>query len=197
MDRNKLLRQLGEILSDRRLEHSLGVSQTAAALALRYNLDAEKAGLAGLLHDCARDMGESTLLERARGLGIAITPEDEVMPILLHGPVGAMLARESFGVTDPQILNAILLHSTGAPGMGPLERVIFMADKIEPGRKYKGVEILREAVYDDLNRGMISFLAHFINLSIMKQRLIHPRTISTWNWLVADGPGRNFGRKVE
>ena len=197
MDRNKLLKKLGEMLSNRRLEHSLGVSQTAAALALRYNLDTAKAELAGLLHDCARDMGESTLLEVARGLGITITPEDEATPILLHGPVGAMMARDSFGVTDLNILNAISLHSTGAPGMGPLERVVFMADKIEPGRKFKGVEGLRAAVDNDLNGGMISFLAHFINLSTTKQMFIHPRTISTWNWLVAEGHGRNFCQKVE
>ncbi len=192
MDRERILIILKEMISGKRLAHSLGVSETAARLALAYGADPDRASLAGLLHDCARDMEGGELLRLAGELGLAVSPEERQCPLLLHGPVGATICRDRFGVNDEEVLRSVAFHTTGSPEMGLLEKTVYVADKIEPGRRHAGVDELRKAAMRSLDEGMLACLAHFMYYLIKREELIHPNMLSTWNNLSQVVRGRNF-----
>ena len=117
-----------ERLSDKRYEHTVRVAETARRLAKLHGLDQEKARLAGLLHDTAREIGKEELLRVAEEDGLSVGDFERERPILLHGPVAAELAREDLGVEDVEILDAVRAHTTGEPGMGLLVLALFVAD---------------------------------------------------------------------
>ncbi len=121
-------------LKPSRFWHTVGVADTAAALAMRYGVDVRKAELAGMLHDSARQYDNQYVLEACGKLGLPVSEEERSCPILLHGKYGAYLAEHEYGVTDPEILSAITWHTTGKPGMTLFEKIIYLADYIEPSR---------------------------------------------------------------
>jgi predicted HD superfamily hydrolase involved in NAD metabolism len=141
-----------------RFAHARRVAELARDLAGRHGLNPEKAFLAGLLHDLARDVELSHLLHKALSFGIVKHKEQVLVPLLLHGPVAAVLAGEEFGVRDPEVLEAIALHSTGGPEMGGVAQVVYVADALEPGRRYPGAEEARQLARMDL-RGAVAFVA--------------------------------------
>lgn len=120
--------------SGKRFIHTLGVQYTSACLAMRYGADVDRAQLAGLLHDCAKHMKPEKLLDISKKQGLVITRAQKQNPFLLHGRVGAYVAREKYGITDEEILSAIEWHTTGKPEMTLLEKIVFTADYIEPNR---------------------------------------------------------------
>ncbi len=128
--------QVERRLSGARWTHTLGVAETAGRLAVRHGVDPEAAGLAGLLHDCAREMPPAALLRLASEYDMSVDEIEAREPLLLHGKVGAALAKDCFAIEDPDILAAIASHITGEPGMGLLQQLIFLADFIEPGRAF-------------------------------------------------------------
>ena len=138
---------LKEVLSEKRYAHSLSVADTAAKLAIINDADAEKAYLAGLMHDYAKDIPEDKLLAIAQEQGIIKDEAEILAPYILHGPVGAYLLRERKIITDEEILQAIALHTTGAAEMTLLDNIIYMADYIEPGRKHGNVDNIRTITY--------------------------------------------------
>ncbi|GBF31976.1 hydrolase [Desulfocucumis palustris] len=192
MDREGIVIILKEMISEKRLAHSLGVSDTAVRLALAYGADPDLAARAGLLHDCARDMEGGELLRLAGEWGVTVSPVERRFPLLLHGPVGAAICRRRFGVCDEEVLRAVALHTTGSPGMGLLEKTVYVADKIEPGRRHPGVEALREAAVTGPDEGMLACLGHFMYYLIKRGEIIHPDMVSTWNKLSLMVGGRNF-----
>jgi len=143
-------------LSASRYEHSLGVEMTARELARRNGADEYVCACAGLLHDCARDLGEREL----RAIAGEIGRSDADMPnaVLLHGPVGAELAAREFGISDRRVLSAIERHTTGTPGMGMEDKIVCLADYIEPGRDYPGVRRLRELAGHNIDRALAAAL---------------------------------------
>jgi predicted HD superfamily hydrolase involved in NAD metabolism len=123
-------------LSNRRYLHSELAASFSAGLAIRYGLDQDKAFLAGLAHDAARELPGEAILSLADGSGFPLTEEERANPILAHGKAAAAILRETFGIGDPDLLEAVVCHTTGAPGMGALARVVFCADYLTPGRSY-------------------------------------------------------------
>ena len=139
----------------KRFEHTLGVEYTAAALAMRYGSDIDSARAAGLLHDCAKCLSDEKRLSICRKNHIPVTEVERKNPFLLHAKAGAYLAREKYGIKDPDILNAIRSHTTGRKNMSLLEKIIFVADYIEPGRKHApNLTDIRKLAFLDINRAM-------------------------------------------
>ncbi len=164
--------------------HSLGVAETAARLAARHGVAPERAYLAGLVHDLAKPLPGEELLRVAAASGIMADEIQFHAPYLLHGPVGAVMAQREFGLDDPELLRAVANHTTGVPGMGDLELVVYLADAVEPGRRYAGVEQLREAAQGDLDEAVLAAVAQTLNSLTRRRMLIHPHSVETWNWLL-------------
>ncbi len=147
-----------------RFVHTLGVQYTSACLAMRYGADVEKAQMAGLLHDCAKHMKPEKLLENSRKNHLEVTHAQERNPFLLHGRVGAYVARTRYGVTDPEILGAVEWHTTGKPDMTLLEKIVFTADYIEPSRdKAPNLSRLRQISFEDLDQAVYEILAQTLD----------------------------------
>jgi predicted HD superfamily hydrolase involved in NAD metabolism len=132
-------------LSPDSLAHSERVSAEAAALARRFGIDETDAGIAGLLHDVARDESEEALLGLAVSLGVPVTAFEREHPRLLHARVGAAVARRELPGIGEAVLSAIEVHTVGGVPMSDLDRVVYLADMIEPGRAYEGAQELRDA----------------------------------------------------
>lgn len=152
------LRQLRPValsfLNHRRIPHVLGTEQEAIRLAERYGADVEKARRAALLHDCTKKLEMDEQLALCRRYGIELDELEQTALKLLHAKTGAAVARDVFGV-DNEIYSAILWHTTGRAGMTLLEKIIYLADYIEPSRDFPGVEDLRKMCYEDLDKGLL------------------------------------------
>jgi len=147
---NAIRERLEEELSPKRYAHTMGVVRMAAELACEYAIDTEKARLGALLHDCAK-LPQERQLELAEEYGLDVTG---LSPAVMHGPIGAERARREFGIEDGEILCAIACHTLGRRGMSGLDKVVYLADKIEYGRDYPGVEELRAEAGRSLNGAM-------------------------------------------
>ena len=172
-------------LSSERLGHTIGVVETAATLAARYGADPRAARYAGWLHDIARETAPDTLLALAGRHGIAIDAIEEREPLLLHGKIGAALAREELGLDDGPILTAIAQHITGDRGMPLLSRLVFLADFIEPGRTYDAAARARAEAREDLDRALLTTFDAIITHVMASGYLLHPRTVDARNELLA------------
>lgn len=162
-----------------RWKHSLGVAETAADLAVFFHCSVEKARIAGILHDYARELPGSKLIRLAEHFGYPVLPEERVNPVVLHAPVGAFLVQEDFGVSDVEILGAITKHTVGGREMTLLDKIIFLADMIEPGRNWPGVEKLRNLVYNDINQAMLEAIDGTVRYLKERNQMIHPLTLLT------------------
>ena len=153
MKKEKMMYRLKKALDAQRYRHTLGVAETAREMARRFGADEEKAELAGLLHDCAKCMTLEQMLKAAKG-----EEADAVMResrALMHAVAGMCVARDIYGVTDPAVLSAIRWHTTGRAGMSRLEKIIYLADIIEPNRKpFPEIERLRTLAMTDLDEAM-------------------------------------------
>ena len=145
-----MLAHLQKSLSKDRYRHTLGVEQTAVKLAQCYGEDVEKARVAALLHDCARCL-DSAEMRRLVGERVGGT----ALRALMHAPAGASLAKQRYGITDEAILSAIRWHTTGHEGMSQLEKIVYLADFIEPNRpNYPGLDELRQEAFRNLDRAV-------------------------------------------
>jgi predicted HD superfamily hydrolase involved in NAD metabolism len=169
-------------LSKHRFQHCLGVARTARDLAQLYGVDGEKAYLTGILHDYAKNLTVSQLLEVA-GQDEQIADEAEKqMPELLHAPVGARLLGEELGIEDQDILDAIKTHTLGSITMSSLAKIIFLADMIEPNREmYPELERLRQLSPRSLDEAMLLGLESTIRYCLDEAKILHPRTVEARN----------------
>lgn len=188
VDWERLEAALGQQLQGPRLEHVRRVRLTARSLAERYGAPVEAAEVAGLMHDYARSLPGETLLAEARKRQLVIDPSEEQEPGLLHGPVAAALLEEQGLVTDPATLEAIRWHTTGRPGMGLLEKVVWLADYIEPGRTFPGAAKVRAEAEKDLDGALIMAMDNCLQFLINKGYLIHLYTVKARNWLLTRRP---------
>lgn len=140
-------------LKNKRIPHVLGTEQEAIHLALRYGADVEKARVAALLHDCTKKLEMEDQILLCRQYGIELDDLESNALKLLHAKTGAAIARDVFGV-DEEIYSAIYWHTTGRAHMTLLEKVMYLADYIEPTRDFPGVDELRTACYQDLDKGL-------------------------------------------
>lgn len=183
--REQVLAWLAEHVPQSRIEHTLRVEQMAADLARHFNLNIEKAAQSGLLHDLAKYFKPQKLLEMARVEGLDIDSVSEAHPHLLHADVSAIVARDTFGVQDEEVLQAIANHTLGRPAMSLLSCIVFLADSLEPGRgNTPELEDLRQLSYQNLHRAVWRTCDYSLKFLIETHCLIHPRTIATRNWFL-------------
>ena len=183
--RNRVLDWLSSSVPPPRIRHILGVEQTASHWAKLYGIDAEKAAWAGLLHDLAKYFPPDRLLNQARGEGLKLDSILESHPHLMHAEVGAIVARDQFGVRDGDILDAISNHTLGHPGMSSLSCIIYLADALEPNRGQSDrLHNLRNLVEQDLYRAVVATCNDSLQYLIAKNCPIHPRTVQTRNWFL-------------
>lgn len=176
---------LKENIKEKRVIHCQAVMEEAAYLAQKVGADIDKARTAGLLHDYARDIPEEQLLKLAKQFDIKLNHIDFKLPVLLHGPVGAELVKRDLGINDEEILEAVAFHTTAAPNLSLLGKIIYIADIIEPSRNFDGVEKIRKlAEKGDINTAVFEAINSSIKYCILKNRLIHPITIEARNELL-------------
>lgn len=171
--RNQLEEDLKKHLAPKRLSHSYGVMDTAVALAERWGGDVEKCRLAGLLHDAGKWQDQNVILQECEARGIPLTEEDKVCPQVVHAYLSEAIAREDYGVTDEEVLKAVRHHCLGAPDMSLTEKIVFLADMIEPGRTGDWVESIRTLAYEDLNRAVLACYNVTIDFNKAKGAHIH------------------------
>lgn len=183
-DLEKITKKLSKRIDESRMRHTVGVQYTAAALAMALAPEGyekkllSQAMTAGLLHDNAKCMSGAELLEKSLKHGIEVSDVEEKNPFLLHGKLGAYYAKHRYGVEDKDILSAIAFHTTGRPDMTLLEKIIFVADYIEPGRKKQPrLDELRRMAFTD-----IDFCVYMISedtLSYLYPKAIDEMTVRT------------------
>ena len=179
-------------LGERLYRHSLGVAGAAAALALRYGADRRRAYLAGLLHDYGKAYSKEELCLKAESLGLRLDRITLAERRLLHAPVGAALLQFELGLADDAIIRAVAYHTTGREKMTLLEKVLYLADLIEPGRDFDGVGKLRKVALDSLEPALLTAVDQTIQSVIGRGLLLHPRSVQFRNSLLA-GFGENGG----
>lgn len=151
----KLCRKLKNELDEERYTHTLGVMYTSAALAMCHGADLNQALLAGLLHDCAKCISGNKKIKLCKKYHLGISEAERENPSLLHAKLGAFLAAKKYHVKDPEVLDAIASHTTGRPGMSLLEKIVYIADYIEPGREeLPNMEAVRKMAFDDIDECM-------------------------------------------
>ena len=166
-------------LSERRLKHTRSVVNEAMKLAANYGEDVQKAELAALFHDMFRSTPASALNMYVRQLGLPKNIIDN--PNLSHGKIAAVIMKRDFGIEDEDIINAVSFHTTGRAGMSKLEKIIFLADAIEPGRNYPMVDEIRALAYINLEKACISSLERTVEYIKGIGEYLDPDTISAIN----------------
>lgn len=155
----KAEKKLSKYIDSERLEHTKGVRYTCACLAMRYSMDIEKAQIAGLLHDCAKCIPNKKKLKMCEQHNIPVSSFEEKHPFILHAKLGALIAEKKYDIHDEDILNSIKFHTTGRPDMRLLEKIVYIADYIEPLRyKAQNLEEIRRIAFEDLDECMYIIL---------------------------------------
>ncbi|MBD5471701.1 MAG: HD domain-containing protein [Lachnospiraceae bacterium] len=158
-DIKKIRKKMEKTLDAKRFEHTLGVAYTAASLAMRYDEDINRALTAGLLHDCAKCISNEKKIAICEKHNIPINEVERENPFLLHAKVGSYMAMKQFNIHDQDIINAILNHTTGRPGMSPLEKIVYIADYIEPGRKQApNLQLIRKMAFENIDQALVKIL---------------------------------------
>jgi len=182
-DITKIRKSMEKTLDSKRYEHTLGVAYTASCLAMCHNENVKNAELAGLLHDCAKCLKNSKMLKICEKHNIHVNRIEGKNPFLLHAKVGSFLAMERYGVRDKDIVNAILNHTTGRPGMTKLEKIIYIADYIEPNRKQApDLVIIRKLAFTDLDQALLKILEDTLSYLETIKSDIDPMTKKTYDY---------------
>ncbi len=155
----EIRKHLKKKLNPMRYEHTLGVSYTCIALAMRYSVNLDQAEMAGLLHDCAKRYDDVTIIRKCQERGVELTESELRAPAVIHAKLGAWMAEHKYGITDPEILSAIACHTTGKPAMSLLDKILYVADYIEPRRdKAPNLPALRRLAFEDLDEALYQIL---------------------------------------
>lgn len=184
MEIRQLREKMKGILSESRYSHSAGVEQVCYDLALIHGEDTTKAGIAGILHDCAKYMTDDEIIRECERYQIKMSETERRLPgQLLHSKLGAVYARKKYEVTDEDILNAIKFHTTGRPAMSKLEKILFVADYIEPNREIiPNLDYIREVAYQDLDEAIKLITKQTLEYLNNMGYLIDPMTKETYEY---------------
>lgn len=174
----KILKQM---LGEKRYIHSLGVSAEAKELAALNGCDLYKAELAGLVHDCAKNIPKDKLLEVCQSFGYIPDETEQKNPGLIHAPLGAVMIKSLFGIEDEEIQNAVRMHTTAGKNMQKLDKIIYLADMIEPSRDYDEVYELRRLSRENLDTAFLRALDYSLLFNISRGVIIHPNTLYARN----------------
>ena len=183
---HKLTRLIEKTLDSKRYEHTLGVAYTAAALAMAYGADVQKAQIAGLLHDCAKCMDYHKLISICEKHQLGISEIERKNPYLLHAKVGSHIAKNKFDISEEDILQAILNHTTGRPEMSLLEKIIYIADYIEPNRlKAPNLSTIRRLAFKDIDKALKLILEDILSYLDTLKSDIDPQTRLTYEYYMS------------
>lgn len=174
-------------------DHTLRVVDVCEKLARIYGEDIERAKIAALLHDSAKFISKEKVFETAKRLGIL---DDEICfynKEIIHASLGSKLAIDKYNIKDKDVLNSIKYHTTGRGGMSLLEKIIFMGDYIEPNRKFKGIEEIRDLAFKDLDRSLLLALNANLKFLLEKGKLISKDTIEARNYLMIQNLNKKGG----
>lgn len=180
---NWMHEKLKEDIGIERYNHTIRVVETSKKLALKYKEDVQKTSMAALLHDCGKFSDSRKLLKMIDDFDIIL---DNVMKNniqLVHGPLGAEMARRVYGIDDHEILSAIYYHTTGKENMSLLEKIVYISDYIEPGRDFQGVDEVREMAFVDLDKSILWAMDNTIKYVIDRGFLLHLDTVKGRNSL--------------
>lgn len=178
-----LRKQLKSKLDPMRYEHSISVSFTCTALAMRYGTDIAQAELAGLMHDCAKRFTDSELIQKCQKHEVALTEAEIKAPAVIHAKYGAYLAEHKYGIDDKEILSAIACHTTGKPNMTTLDKILYIADYIEPRRdKADNLPAMRYLAFQDLDETMYEILKGTLEYLEAKGNSIDPMTLQAFHY---------------
>lgn len=183
LSREEIIEEVRKRLTEYRFEHVLRVEETALELAEKYDVDLEKTSIAALLHDVAKDEPDNEM----RDIVISENLDLDLLQFgsqIWHAPVGAVQARRDFEIVDEDILNAIKHHTVGAPEMSDLEKVVFIADYIEPGRDFEGAQIARELAEESLDEAIKYKMKSTVLGLAERNKKIYPKAIDSYNaWI--------------
>lgn len=178
--KNEILQRIGE----KRYNHTLRVMKTAVELARNFGIDEEKAQIAGYLHDCAKIKDQDELFKEAKIYNLNLTEDMKRAPQIIHGYLGAKIANKRYHIDDIEILSAIESHTTGKENMSDLDKIIFLADYIEPMRNFDGVEEARKLSKINLDEAMLFSLNNTIEFLCSKDEYIALDTIKARNYIL-------------
>jgi predicted HD superfamily hydrolase involved in NAD metabolism len=183
-------KQLKELMrkrfSTKRYQHLLGAAEMARQLAVTWDVDETLAVEAALLHDYAKIYKGSEMLEMSEKRHLVTDEVYRQFPELLHAKLGAVLVKEELGIVDPQILGAITSHCYGGENMSMLDKIIFIADYIEPGRKFEGVEAVRAMAFKNINRALLMAIEGTLRHIIKRDKPIHVTSVMIRNALLRE-----------
>lgn len=181
-----LRKQLKKKLTPFRYEHSLSVSYTCISLAMRYGVSLDQAETAGLLHDCAKEYDIAGLIKHCEKHQLMVTEAEFKAPVLLHAKYGAWMAEHKFHIHDKEILSSIACHTTGKPDMGLLDKILYVADFIEPRRsRMDCLEEIRRLSYVDLDDALYKILEGTLCYLRNQGNFIDPMTLETFRYYQA------------
>ena len=182
----KIRRKLIAELDKERYEHTLGVMYTAASMAMCHGADVEQALLAGLLHDCAKCIPGENKIKMCEKYHLNVSEVEREKPSLLHAKLGAFLAAKKYHIEDKEIINAIASHTTGHPHMTLLEKIIYIADYIEPGRpELANMEEVRHLAFRNIDECLYRILEDSLEYLNRLSKPIDPMTEKTYNYYKA------------
>ena len=176
--------KIKEMLPQKRYKHSLNVADCAVKLSEIYGCDKEKAYIAGIAHDCAKYLNKDEVKYYVDKYKIVLDEIEKDNLALSHSLIGSYIAKYEFGINDKDIINAIKYHTTGKEDMNLIEKIIYIADMIEPSRDFEGVDELRKVTLENLNKGVLMGINQTINFLIKKGNLIDLNTIKARNSLI-------------
>lgn len=172
-------KKLKQELSVKRYEHSMRVAETAEQLAAANGYEPQRAYLAGLLHDCARDLTDEKLQRYVAEHKLKVKKYDLQYPTLLHAAVSADLAEKKYGIEDKEVLEAVQRHTAGGRNMLPIVKVVYVADFIEPGRPGATTNIIRNLANKSLNKAVLEKARYMLEFSKRIKEKLHPEVLAT------------------
>ena len=172
-------------LSEKRWTHTKNVKKMAVKLARRWGADPEKAAMAAILHDSAKEMPKQELLQIFADNAIMAESGPQRPSPVWHGIAAAILAETQWGITDPEILSAIRCHTTGKPDMSKLDKILYLADMTSAERVWPGVEELRALEMEDLDRALCDALKRSIDFVEEKNGTLDPESVAAYEYAKA------------
>ena len=177
----EMIEKVKSLLPEKRWQHVLRVVDMAKKLARIHGINSQKAEIAAYLHDVSKFF---TLEEMKNFVWTYEQLKDYQIGELLHGFAGAIYAKKEFQIDDEDILNGIRYHTVGRRGMSQIEKIVYLADAIEEGRDYEGVQEIRELAYKNLDKAILMEANHKIKYLIDIGVVLHPNTVEMRNWIL-------------
>lgn len=191
LSRKELAKVMEKAVSKRRYKHVMRVEKTALELAEKYGVDKEKVSIAAIAHDYAKERSDEEMMD----LIISENQDLEMLQFgsnVWHGPIGAVLLKNEYNISDDEILEAVKCHTIGAPKMSKVAQVIYIADFIEPKRSFRGVEKARRLAEKSLEETLAYIAKHTLKNLVKRNMKVYPKAIETYNaWAVTNKEENN------